>query len=341
MQRFRTVVVSLVLLLSLAISIVPAFAQEGTEVLTVYSGRSESLIAPIIEQFTAATGVQVEVLYGDTAAIASQILEEGENTPADVVITQDGGALGALAEAGALDVLPGDVMERSLPSFSSPDNVWVGISGRARVLVYNPEQIEALGLELPNSILDLTDPQYSGVVGWVPTNASFQSNITAMRVMLGDEATAAWLEDMIANNTVAYEGNTQVNEAVINGEVAMGITNHYYMFRFLADNPDAPIAQHFFPAGDAGSLINVAGAGVLAASDQPGLAQRFILYLLSTEGQQYFADNTYEYPVVEGIAVNERLTPLSEIQAPDIDLSNLSDLQGSIDMIEASGALDN
>jgi iron(III) transport system substrate-binding protein len=341
MQRFRTITISVMLVFVLAVVFVPALAQEGTEVLTVYSGRSESLIAPILEQFSAATGVQVEVLYGDTASIASQLLEEGANTPADVVITQDGGALGALAAAGSLDVLPNDVMERSLPSFSSPENLWVGISGRARVLVYNPEQVEALGLELPASILDLTAPEYSGVVGWAPTNASFQTNITAMRVMLGDEATAAWLEGMVANGTVAYEGNTPLNTAVINGEIAMGVTNHYYMFQLLADNPDAQIAQHFFPAGDAGSLINVAGAGVLAASDQPGLAQRLILYLLSTEGQQYFVDSTYEYPVVEGIAVHERLTPLSEIQAPDVDLSNLSDLQGSIDMIEASGALDN
>ena len=341
MKRFRTITISVMLLLVLAVVLVPALAQEGTEVLTVYSGRSESLIAPILEQFSTATGVQVEVLYGDTAGIASQLLEEGANTPADVVITQDGGALGALAQAGALDMLPNDIMERSLPSFSSPDNLWVGISGRARVLAYNPEKVEELGLELPDSILDLTAPEYNGVVGWAPTNASFQTNVTAMRVLLGDEAAAAWLEGMVANNTVAYEGNTQLNEAVISGEIAMGITNHYYMFEFLADDPDAPIAQHFFPAGDVGSLINVAGAGVLAASDQPGLAQRLILYLLSTEGQQYFADTTFEYPVVEGIAVNERLTPLSEIQAPDIDLSNLSDLQGSIDMIEASGALDN
>jgi iron(III) transport system substrate-binding protein len=341
MQRFRTITISVILLLVLAVVLVPALAQEGTEVLTVYSGRSESLIAPILEQFSTATGVQVEVLYSDTASIASQLLEEGENTPADVVITQDGGALGALAAAGSLDVLPNDIMERSLPSFSSPDNLWVGISGRARVLVYNPEQVEALGLELPASILDLTAPEYSGVVGWAPTNASFQTNVTAMRVLLGDEAAAQWLADMVANGTVAYEGNTQLNQAVIDGEVAMGITNHYYMFQLLADNPDAAIAQHFFPAGDAGSLINVAGAGVLAASDQPGLAQRLILYLLSADGQQYFVDSTYEYPVVEGIAVHERLTPLSEIQAPDVDLSNLSDLQGSIDMIEASGALDN
>jgi len=333
MKWLRTVALLAVMLMSI-------YSVSAQEVLTVYSGRSESLIGPLLEQFTADTGVQVEVLYGSTSGIASQILAEGNNTPADVVITQDGGALGALAEGGMLATLPNDIMERSLPAFSSPDHVWVGLSGRARVLVYNPQIVEEMGLELPESILDLTDPQYSGLVGWAPTNGSFQANVTAMRVLIGDDATMDWLEGMVDNGAVPYEENTPLNQAVINGEVVMGITNHYYMFRFLAENPDAPIAQHFFPAGDAGSLINVAGAGIIATSDQPGLAQRLLLYMLGHDAQQYFVDSTYEYPVIEGIMTNERLTPLSEIESPAIDLSNLADLQGTIDMIEESGALD-
>jgi len=332
-----------VLLLLLSMVILPAMAQESAEVLTIYSGRGESLVAPLLEQFTAATGVQVEVLYGDTAALASQLLEEGENSPADVYFAQDGGALGAVAAAGLLDVLPSDILERVPAQFQSTEAYWVGISGRARVLVYNPEQLAALGLELPASILDLANPEYAGLVGWAPTNASFQANITAMRVLLGEEATAAWLEGMVANGTLAYEGNTQLNEGVIAGEVVFGITNHYYMHNILKQNPDADasIDQHFFPAGDAGALINVAGAGVLASSDQPGLAQRFILYLLGNDAQNYFAQTTSEYPLVAGIPTIEGLLPLSEIEAPEIDLSSISDLQGSIDLIEASGALNN
>lgn len=325
--------------LLLVVGLLPVAAQDA-EVLTVYSGRGESLIGPILEQFTADTGVEVEVLYGSTSGVAAQILEEGANSPADVYIAQDAGALGALAKAGALATLPSDVMERSVSTLSSPDDLWVGISGRARVLVYNPEQLAALGLELPNSILDLTAPEYSGLVGWAPTNGSFQSNVTAMRVLLGDNQTFQWLEAMVENNTQTYDGNTGINQAVIDGEIVMGITNHYYMFRFLAENPDLPIAQHFFPAGDAGSLINIAGASILATSDQPGLSQRLLLYLLSDGAQQYFVNETFEYPVVEGIEINERLAPLSAIESPDIDLSNLDDLQGTVEMIEESGALD-
>lgn len=331
------------LLLLLCLIVLPSMAQDNAEVLTIYSGRSESLVAPLMEQFTAATGVQVEVLYGDTAALASQLLEEGANSPADVYFAQDGGALGAVAQAGLLDVLPSDVLERVPAEFQSPEGYWVGVSGRARVLVYNPAQVEALGLELPASILDLVNPEYAGLVGWAPSNASFQANVTAMRVLLGDDAAAAWLAGMVANGTIAYEGNTQLNEGVIAGEVVFGITNHYYMYNILKQNPDADasINQHFFPAGDAGALVNVAGASVLASSDQPGLAQRFILWLLGSDAQNYFAQSTSEYPMVAGIPTVEGLLPLSEIEVPALDLSSISDLQGSIDLIEASGALDN
>ncbi|MDX1990826.1 MAG: extracellular solute-binding protein [bacterium] len=340
-MRHRHIVVFAALIALFLLPSLSLMAQEGTEQLTVYSGRNEELIGPILQRFTEATDVQVNVVYGDTAAVANQILEEGQNSPADVYIAQDAGSLGALAGAGLLAPLPSDVTERvENTAFVSPENLWVGLSGRARVLVYNPVRVEELGLELPASILDLTGEQYRGLVGWAPTNASFQSQVTALRVLLGEDAAQEWLTGMVANETVPYEGNTQLNEAVINGEVVFGLTNHYYMFRFLAENPDATIAQHFFPAGDPGSLINVAGAGVLATSDQKGLAQRLILYLLGTEAQTYFAQETNEYPLVAGVESNSLLTPLSEIEAPQIDLSNLSDLQTTLEMIEESGALD-
>jgi iron(III) transport system substrate-binding protein len=323
----------------LGVPFAPVAAQD--EVLTVYSGRSESLIGPILQRFTQDTGIQVQVLYGDTAAVANQILEEGDNSPADVYIAQDAGALGALAKAGRLAVLPNDIMERvENPTYKSPDNLWVGLSARARVLVYNPDSLAAAGLELPASMLDLTGPEWRGLVGWAPTNASFQAHVTAMRVLLGDEAAQAWLAGMVANEPAAYSGNTQVVEAVINGEVPVGLVNHYYLHRFLAEDPTITTANYHFPDGDIGALVNIAGVGVLNTSDQPGLAQRLILYLLGREAQAYFAVETYEYPLVAGVEPSVELTPLSAIEVPDIDLSNLDDLEMTLEMIEASGALD-
>lgn len=332
------VYLSLVFML-LGVPLAPVAAQD--EVLTVYSGRSESLIGPILQRFTQDTGIQVQVLYGDTAAVANQILEEGDNSPADVYIAQDAGALGALAKAGRLAVLPNDIMERvENPTYKSPDNLWVGLSARARVLVYNPESLAASGLELPASMLDLTGAEWRGLVGWAPTNASFQAHITAMRVLLGDEAAEAWLAGVVANEPAAYSGNTQVVEAVINGEVPVGLVNHYYLHRFLAEDPTITTANYHFPDGDIGALVNIAGVGVLNTSDQPGLAQRLILYLLGRDAQAYFAVETYEYPLVAGVEPSVELTPLSAIEVPDIDLGNLDDLEMTLEMIEASGALD-
>ncbi|MCU0462946.1 MAG: extracellular solute-binding protein [Anaerolineae bacterium] len=326
----------------LALMVAPSMAQEATaETLTVYSGRNENLIAPLLAQFTEETGVQVQVVYGDTAAIANQILEEGANSPADVYIAQDAGALGALAKAGVLAALPSDVIERVPAEYVSPEGFWVGLSARARVFVYNPAQVEALGLELPTSILDLTQPEYAGLVGWAPANASFQANVTAMRLQLGEEATAQWLADMVANGTVSYgSSNTNLNVAVANGEVVFGLTNHYYMHNLKKETPDLALEQAAFAAGDAGALVNIAGAGVLTTSDQPGLSQRLVLYLLGNSAQTYFTENTSEYPLVAGIETNPALIPLTDFGLPAINLSDLDDLAGTLTVIETSGALD-
>ncbi len=334
----RKLVLMLVLV---ALTVAPSLAQTASnETLTVYSGRNENLIGPLLAQFTEATGVQVQVVYGDTAAIANQILEEGANSPADVYIAQDAGALGALAKAGALSVLPSDILERVPAHFESPDGYWVGLSARARVLVYNPALVEAAGVAIPTSIFDLVKPEYAGLVGWAPANASFQSNVTAMRVVLGDEATAEWLAGMVANGAVSYgSSNTNLNLAVANGEVLFGITNHYYMHNLKKETPDLALAQAAFEAGDLGALVNIAGAGVLSTSDQKGLAQRLVLYLLGGEAQSYFTERTSEYPLVAGIETNPNLIPLADFGAPVVNLSDLDDLAGTLKLIEESGAL--
>lgn len=339
MAAKRTILIVL-LLIGMSMLAGPITAQES-ETITIYSGRSESLIGPLLEQFTEDTGIAAEVLYGGTSAVANQILTEGENSPADVFIAQDGGALGALANEDMLMELPSDVLARvANPAFISPDGLWVGLSGRARALVYSPETLAEHELELPTSILDLIGEDWTGLVGWAPSNASFVSNVTAMRVLLGDEETAQWLADMIANSAQSYPKNTPIVQAVINGEIAVGLVNHYYLFRFLAEDPDITAALHFFPGGDPGSFINVAGAAILKTSDQSKAALTLVEYLLSDSAQQYFAATTYEYPLVASVDPSVELPALADIEAPDIDLSDIDDLQATLEMIEDSGALD-
>ncbi len=326
------------LLVLLVLGLVPANAQEQ-ESLVIYSGRNENLIAPLLEQFTAETGIKVDVLYGDTATLANQLREEGANSRADVFFAQDAGALGLLAKAGMLAVLPSDITERvAQPAFVSPESLWVGISGRARVLVYNPTLVSVD--ELPASMLDLTDEVWRGRVGWAPTNGSFQAHVTALRVLLGEEAAAAWLAGMVANDTKAYDRNTSVLQAVASGEVEVGLVNHYYLYAARAQNPQITAENHYFAAGDVGALVNIAGVGVLKNSKKQGLAQRFVLYLLGNSAQTYFAQRTFEYPLVATVAPSAALKPLAEIGTPDINLTDLDDLAKTLEIIEASGALD-
>lgn len=327
---------SIALLAGVTATFAPVKAQEA-ESLTVYSGRAESLMKPIFDRFVEETGVQLNVRYGSTSEMAAAILEEGANSPADVYVSQDGGALGALAKEKRLAVLPSDILARVEAKFRSPEGVWIGLSGRVRILVYSTTRVEPE--ELPASILELTKPEYKERVGWAPTNASLHTQVTAMRVQLGEDTARQWLTDMLANGTKAYEGNNQVLNAVIAGEIDFGLINHYYLWQLRKQQPDAPAEMHYFPKGDLGSLINVAGAGIVNTSKKPGLAQRLLLYLLGESAQRYFAEQTSEYPLIAGVATSAKLKPLAEIEAPDIDLSKLDDLQGTLALMREVGAL--
>ena len=314
-----------------------AVAQDADEPLTVYSGRSESLVGPVIESFTDATGIEVEVKYADTAELAAILLEEGDRSPADVYFAQDAGALGAVADAGLLAALPEDLLATVPAAFSDADGEWAGVSGRARTAAYSTSE----ALELPDSILDFTDSQWSGRIGWAPANGSFQSFVTALRLIEGEDVAREWLEGILANEPVAYPSNTTAVEGVAAGEVDVAFVNHYYLLRLIAEHgEDYPVAQQFFGGGDPGSLVNVAGVGQVASTNQPEAGLGFIEYLLGEEAQAYFSESTYEYPLLGGVAADPRLPAIESIEAPDVDLSDLADLQGTVELLREVGALD-
>jgi iron(III) transport system substrate-binding protein len=311
--------------------------------LVIYSGRSESLVQPIIDQFQAATGITVEVRYGSTSEIAGVLLEEGENSPADIFYAQDPGGLGAISNAGLFAPLSEEIISQVPARFASTDGDWVGISGRARVVVYNTEAISDPMTQLPDDLMGFTDPSWNGRIGWAPSNGSFQAMVTAMRQVWGEEQTTEWLLGIQANNPIVYASNTPVVEAVGNGEIEVGFVNHYYLYRFLTSQGEAfPARNYFLPSGGPGSLLMVSGAGILNTSENQANAERFINFLLSTPGQQYFTAQTFEYPVVEGVTTVANLQPLAEIdaQAIDLDLGDLEDLQGTQDMLIDLGIIE-
>jgi iron(III) transport system substrate-binding protein len=315
----------------------PAATSVAGGTITVYSGRSEELVGPLLEQFSEATGVEVEARYGDTAEMANLILTEGANSPADVFLAQDAGALGAVAGDGLLAELPSDLLDRVDPRFRSPSGEWVGVSGRARVVAYNTETLSED--DLPDSIFDFTDPEWSGRIGWAPTNGSFQSFVTALRVIDGEERAREWLAGIQANEPNVYDGNSAALDAVAAGEIDVAFINHYYLFQRLAEDPATPAANHFLADGDPGALVNVAGAGILVTAANPDGAATFVDYLLGMDAQEYFAAETYEYPLIEGVKADPALPPLDEIGTPEIDLSNLSDLDGTLQLLQDVGIL--
>lgn len=343
MHRVRFVIATSLLLVALASIVIPippsnngehlldAAEAQGTT-LTIYSGRNENLVGPIIEQFEQDTGIEVDVHYGDTASLALTLLEEGENTPADVFFAQDAGALGLLSNSDLLEPLPAYILDSVEPRFRSTEDEWVGVTGRARVIAYNTDALAEA--DMPESLLDFGDPEWQGRLGFAPTNASFLAHLTAIRVSEADDAARTLIEDLLANEALQYENNMQAVAAVAAGEIDAALVNHYYLFRLLAENPDAPAANYYFPGDDIGNLINVAGAGILRSSNAKPLAQQFIAYLLSRSAQSYFAENTYEYPLLIGFEADPRLKPLDEIETPNVNLSDLNDLQGTLELLD-------
>ena len=260
-------------------AVVPACSEDGSETLTIYSGREQSLVQPLLERFAEEEGVAIKVRYGDTAELAATLLEEGENSPADVFFAQDGGALGALDQAGAFQPVPEDVLAKVDERFQAPDGNWVGFSARARVVAYSTERVEAE--ELPSSILDFTDPEWRGRIGWAPTNGSFQSFVTELRQVEGEDGARAWLEGIQANDPVSYVSNIPAELGVADGEVDVAFVNHYYLYLLREEEgQDFPVENGFMAPGDPGSLVNVAGSGILSTSDSVEDAQRFMRFML-------------------------------------------------------------
>lgn len=305
--------------------------------LTLYSGRSEELVGPLLDDFTEATGIEVEARYGDTAEMANLILTEGENSPADVFFAQDAGALGAVAEQGLLAPLPEETLGAVDERFKSPNGDWVGVSGRARVVTYNTDTLSEA--DLPDSIFGFTDPVWSGRIGWAPTNGSFQSFVTALREIEGEDRAREWLEDIQANEPSVYEGNNPALDAVIAGEVDVAFINHYYLMQRLDEDPEAAAANYFLTDGDPGALVNVAGAGILNTAEHDEAARELIGFLLSEQAQEYFAGETHEYPLIEGVGADAGMPALEEIGTPEIDLSDLSDLEGTLELLQEVGIL--
>jgi iron(III) transport system substrate-binding protein len=308
--------------------------------LTLYSGRGEPLVGPLIEFISDLyDDFTIRPRYNSAAELVNQIDTEGQNSPADVFYSVNAGSLGALADMGRTVALPDSILEMVRTQFHAPEGDWVGTSGRARTVPYNTEQVSEG--DIPDDIFAFPDAeQFRDVIGCAPTYSSFQAFVTAMRILNGREETKAWLEGMqelgIQDD---YSDEFLVCQAIADGELHAGFTNHYYIQRILAGRPDAPIATAF-TNNDAGAIFNVAGACVVDTAADQELASNFVRHLLSAEAQDYFARETFEYPLVPGVDPIGRLPSIDELNPPEgLDLTQLSDLEGTVDLLREVGML--
>jgi iron(III) transport system substrate-binding protein len=312
-------------------------AEPETEGITLYSGRIPAAMGGAVDLYEADADRDVQVRFADTADLAATLVEEGDNSPADVYFAQEPGAIGAVAEAGLLEKLPQDILDRVPAEYRDPNGYFVGITGRARVLAYNEDVPRS---ELPRSPLDLTDPEWEGRVGWGPVTASLQQYVTALRLSEGEDVAREWLEGMVANGAVDYPNNVAIRDAIANGEIDVGLINHYYVAQAIAaEGPDYPVKLYFQP-DDLGTLLLTTSAGVLASSERKDEALDFVRSLLDDPSQEFFTGSSKEYPLAKGVKQDPSLeVELADIPASTGDLFDVTELQETIELMEETGAL--
>lgn len=316
-------------------------APEGTSItempalegeLTVYSGRGEFLVGELVtyieDQYD---NFSVTVRYGGSTDLVNQIVNEGEGSPADVFYSVNAGALGALTKEGRTQALPDDILEMVRTEFRTDE--WIGTSGRARTVPYNTDAYSAA--DMPNDIMAYPE-EFDGDLGWAPSYGSCQAFITAMRILEGEEETREWLEGVVEAGIQEYPDEFTACQAVADGEIDAAFTNHYYIQRVLDGSPDASL-DTAFTKGDAGAMFNVAGAAVTDTAADSSLAANFVRHLLSAEAQDYFARTTFEYPLIPDVEPIGDLPTIDELDVPDIDLTRLSDLEPTIDLMREVG----
>ena len=322
------------LLLSLTVGC--SAQNESSPELTIYSGRSEDFIAPFLAAWQDNSGVKLNIRYGDSAELAVQILEEGDNSPADLFLAQDAGSLGAISAAGLFTPIANDAATLIPTKYIAKNREWIGLTARARVFAYDPNKIKTL----PLSISDLIKPIYKNQLAIAPTNASFQAFVTAMINSNGIDFSRNWLAAIKANGVKIYAKNSAIVEAIDKGEVSIGLVNHYYIWEVSeALGRELNVINGFFAPGDIGNLINVSGIGILKSSDKVDLAKGLIDFLASSEIQKKFVSDTHEYSLIDNQSAPTGLPTLAEIGSPNVDLGLLKDVKTTQDLLIEVGLL--
>ena len=336
----RAIVALTLVIGALAVAHLTAATAVAADKLVVYSGRAERLIKPVLDEFQSKSGIQIELLSSGTTELVNRLQAEGDRTPADVFLTNDAGSLEHARELKLLRPMNMREVERAIPSqFRAHDNSWIGLSGRFWIIVYNtnlakPDQIK--------SLLDLAQPQWKDKIA-IPNSGSeyLQAGVSVINTTFGDERTKQFLQGLKTNaGSQVYQKSSQIVEAVAKGQVAVGIVNHYYIYRHRATQPTAPIAALMTDQqeGGMGAIMNVTGIGITRASKRVDSAKLLIEFLVSQTGQKLFADLDKEYPLHPEVKADPALIDRHTFRAALVPLAHLAELrEPTITLIEQVG----
>lgn len=321
-----------------AFAAAPGASAAGT--LTLYAGQHQQMVRLVVEAFEKQTGIHVNVRYGEGPQLANQIILEGRRTPADVFFTENSPELMHLQEKGLLAPVDQSTLAQIPARYSSAEGEWVGVLARQNVLTYNPRLIKQE--QLPESLLDLAKPEWRGKLAIAPDDSDFLPLVRAVMVKTGRDGALQWLQGLKRNAEI-FQDDEGVAAAVNKGSVATGIINNYYWYR-LREQVGASHMQsriHRFAPGDVGNLINISGAGVLRYAHNPAAAQRLLAFMVSQSTQALVAQSTvdFEYPLRPGVTANTQLAPFSELQPPDISVSQLGDDRAALALLQQAGIL--
>lgn len=296
---------------------------DGTT-LTLYNAQHQDLMRTMVDAFTKQTGIKVELRRGGDPELANQIVQEGDNSPADVFVTENSPAMTLVDRAGRFRHLDQATLDQVPDQYVPSTGNWVGFAARSTVFVYNREKVTKD--QLPASIMDLAGPEWKGKVGVAAAGADFQAIVSAVLAVKGADATATWLAGLKRNAKI-YDNNVAAMRAVNAGEVPAAVIYHYYWYQDQAESgaDSRNVDLHFFGHRDPGAFVSVSGAGVLAGSDHPAEAQRLVNFLTSEAGQKTLVDSgALEYAVSAKVPTNPALTPLAKLDPPAIDVSTLN-----------------
>jgi len=313
----------------------------GPPSITLYSGQHPQTVTSLVSAFEAKTGIQVRVRSDDEDVLAAQIAQEGSHSPADVFYTENSPPLEDLQSRGMLSTVDASTLARTPAKDNSPQHDWVGVSARVSVMVYNTKDLKAS--QLPGSVLDLAKPQWKGKIGLAPSETDFQPIVTAVALRYGKAKAVAWLDGMKANATGHdYPDNETLVTEVNNGQVELGVINHYYWYRMRDEIGASNVhsAEKLFAPHDAGYVIDVSGAGILESSKHQAADQEFLAFLVSKQGQEILAHSeSYEYPLGSGVVTAKPLYSFSKLEPDPVTIAQLGTGAEAIGLLRDAGLL--